>query len=65
MLPGLNLNTYLGGRPPAATTWQRVVVPLSDLRGANARITGLVLQDNRGGSEPRFYLDDVQFVAAP
>jgi hypothetical protein len=41
------------------------VVPLSDLRGANARITGLVLQDNRGGSEPRFYLDDVQFVAAP
>ena len=65
MLPGLNLNTYLGGHPPAAGTWQRITVPLSDLRGANARITGVVLQDNRGGSESRFYLDDVQFVAAP
>ncbi len=65
MLPALNLNNYLGGRAPAANTWQRVVVPLSDLRGANARITGVVLQDNRGGAQPRFYLDDMQFMAAP
>jgi hypothetical protein len=65
MLPALNLNNYRGGRAPAANTWQRVVVPLSDLRGANARITGVVLQDNRGGAQPRFYLDDMQFMAAP
>jgi hypothetical protein len=65
MLPALNLNTYLGGQTPAANIWQRVTVPVSDLRGANARITGVVLQDNRGGAQPRFYLDDMQFVAAP
>jgi alpha-L-arabinofuranosidase len=46
--------------------WQRFIIPLSALGVANrANFTGFVIQDRSGTAPPRFYVDDVQLVAAP
>ncbi len=44
-----------------AGTWQLVEISLSDL-GSPTTVTDLVWQDNSGGAQPTFYLDEVSFV---
>jgi hypothetical protein len=44
-----------------AGTWQLVEIPLSEL-GSPATVSDLVWQDNVGGAQPTFYLDDIAFV---
>jgi hypothetical protein len=44
-----------------AGTWQLVEIPLSEL-GSPTTVTDLVWQDNTGGAQPTFYLDEVSFV---
>jgi len=45
----------------AANTWQQVSIPLTSL-GSPASVSDLVFQENTGGAQPAFYLDDVAFV---
>ncbi len=61
-LPGVDLNTYITGGSVAANAWRLVTVPLTVLGGANATITGVVIQDAIGSTQPRFYIDDMQFA---
>lgn len=42
-------------------TWQLVEIPLSEL-GSPTSVSDLVWQDNVGGAQPTFYLDDITFV---
>ena len=54
--------------PIAANSWQQVVVPLASLGIANvSNCTGFWLQENRGASQPAYYVDDIVLtaVAAP
>lgn len=46
-----------------AGVWTQVVIPLSGF-GSPAQIARINLQDNTGTNQPRFYLDDVELVAA-
>ena len=49
----------------SANTWQQITVPLSSIGVANKPdVTGFYLQGRSGGSQPTFYVDDVQLVAA-
>ena len=56
------LNDYVTGGYIEAYVWRQVSVPLADLGGDNTTITGVVLQDASGGPQPRFYVDELQFV---
>jgi alpha-N-arabinofuranosidase len=61
---GSSVGNYNIG-PLAANTWTNYIIPLSSLSIANAaNCSGIQIQ---GGSaaQPVFYVDDVQFVAAP
>lgn len=50
---------------PAGNTWQQVTIPLSTLGVANrSNLTGFWIQGRAGGSQPTFYVDDMQLVAA-
>jgi hypothetical protein len=50
---------------PQANTWVQYTVPLSDLGVANAmNFSGFAIQDSVGGTEPTFYLDDIQLTGA-
>ena len=62
-LPSVNLNQYVEGGSVAPNTWRRVSVPLSALRGSNATITGVVLMDSSGRTQPRYYIDDMVFAS--
>jgi hypothetical protein len=44
-----------------AGTWQMIEISLSDL-GNPATVSDLVWQDNTGGPQPTFYLDEISFV---
>jgi hypothetical protein len=48
---------------PLANAWSEVRLPLADLGGQNATVTGIVWQDSSGGSQPDFYLDDIAFAS--
>ena len=61
-LPEQNLNLYIAGGGVAANTWRLVTVPLAALQGANTTISGIVIADALGGSQPRYYIDDMQFA---
>lgn len=61
-LPQVSVNSYFGGQPPRANRWQQLRVPLADLAAVNQTITGIMVQDNRGGAQPTFYVDDVAFT---
>ena len=54
---------YTGGAPLPANTWQRVLVPLSDLGAAGADISRVTFL-NTGDGALRFWLDDIRLVAA-
>jgi hypothetical protein len=52
-------------QPLVANNWQQVTIPLSSLGVANKRnVTGFSIQGRSGGSQPTFYLDDVQLTGA-
>ena len=46
-----------------ASTWTQFDVPLSAL-GSPATLSDLYWQDNSGGAQPTFYLDDVQLIGS-
>ncbi len=51
--------------PFPANTWQQITIPLSSLGVANKHnTTGFSIQGRSGGSQPTFYVDDVQLVAS-
>jgi GH18 family chitinase len=56
------VNSYIGGGSVAAGTWRKVSMPLSALGITSLAITDLVIQDNSGGAQPTFYVDQIQFV---
>ncbi len=61
---GVPLNNYLPGGVQA-NTWKLVSIPLADLHVANSTsVTGFWLQDNSGGSQPAYYVDDITFLGA-
>ncbi|MBK8901177.1 MAG: glycoside hydrolase family 44 protein [Anaerolineaceae bacterium] len=47
-----------------ANSWTQVEVSLSALGLSNGTVTGIVLQEASGSSQPVYYLDDVQLVEA-
>ncbi|MCB8948950.1 MAG: glycoside hydrolase family 44 protein [Ardenticatenaceae bacterium] len=47
-----------------ANSWTQVEVSMSDLGLSNGTVTGIVLQEASGASQPVYYLDDVQLVEA-
>jgi alpha-N-arabinofuranosidase len=50
----------------AMNTWQQYTIPLSTLGVANVNnCSGIWIQSTTGGSQPVFYLTDIQFNAAP
>ena len=60
-----NLVAYPIAALPANNTWQQVTVPLASLGVANKpNLTGFWMQGRSGGSQPTFYVDDVQLLAA-
>lgn len=46
---------------PVANTWTQITVTLASV-GNPSSIAGLVWQDNSGGAQPTFYIDDVTLV---
>jgi alpha-N-arabinofuranosidase len=51
---------------PPNNTWQQVNIPLTSLGVANKpNLTGFWIQGRTGGSQPTFYVDDVQLLATP
>lgn len=58
------LDNYVAGGV-AANTWKKATIPLMDLQAANSVITGIVIADNLGASQPRFYVDDMVFATDP
>ena len=50
----------------AANTWQQITLSLSSLGIANrTNFTGIAFQGATSGAKPVFYVDDIQFTAAP
>jgi hypothetical protein len=50
---------------PLVNVWQQYFVPLSALGVNNAaNFTGFAIQDSAGGTEPTFYLDDIQLISS-
>lgn len=56
------VNSHIAGGSVAAGTWRKVSMPLSALGITTLAITDLVIQDNSGGAQPTFYVDQIQFV---
>ena len=46
---------------PEANTWTEVTVRLAEV-GNPASVSGLVIQDDTGGSQPTFYVDDITLI---
>jgi hypothetical protein len=70
----LKVYGLLNGAPQTAwpltklmtNAWQQFVVPLSSLGCSNkSNFTGFQIQDDYGGAQPVFYVDDVYLGAAP
>jgi hypothetical protein len=50
----------------AANTWKQFTIPMSALVPAGqAQIDGFWIQDRTGGTQPTFYVDDVQLAIVP
>jgi GH18 family chitinase len=61
-LPIVPLDSYVTGGSVAAGAWRKVSIPLSALGVTSNAITDLVIQDDAGGAQPTFYVDQIQFV---
>lgn len=53
---------YISGGSVAAGSWRRVSIPFSALGISTYAITDVVIQDDSGGAQPGFYVDQVQFL---
>lgn len=49
---------------PQANTWTEVVVRLEDVGNPDS-IGGMIIQDNTGGTQPTFYVDDIDLLSEP
>ncbi|HVU27084.1 MAG TPA: alpha-L-arabinofuranosidase [Verrucomicrobiae bacterium] len=50
----------------SANTWQQIVIPLSALNvNSKPNFTGIWIQGSVSATQPTFYVDDIQLVAAP
>jgi|GEM_PF-930365 len=58
----VQLNSYNACGTVMANTWCKVSIPLSALGVTTNPITELQIQDDSGGAQPTFYLDDIRFV---
>jgi uncharacterized repeat protein (TIGR01451 family) len=54
-----NGNTYIV--TASAGSWQQVEIPLSTF-GSPAKVSDLIFQENSGGTQPTFYLDEIAFI---
>lgn len=64
LLDYANEMTYQIG-PLPANTWEQITIPLSALGVANQpNVTGFSIQGRSGGSQPTFYVDDVELTPA-
>src|SRR5208282_3444947 len=63
----MNVAAAAYGLPKLPTnSWQQFTIPLSSLGVANVtNCSGIYIQDTSGGAQPVFYVDDIQFNAAP
>lgn len=61
-LPTLSLNPYIAGGSVAAGAWRKVSIPLSALGVTSRSITDIVVQDNAGGPQPTYYIDQMELV---
>lgn len=59
----VSLNQFISGGSVTSKSWQQVTVPLSSIGlGKTSSMTGFSIQDNSGGAQPAFYLDDITLV---
>jgi len=56
------VNSYNSCGTVTANTWCKVSIPFSALGVTSNPITELVIQDDSGGAQPTFYVDDIRFV---
>jgi GH18 family chitinase len=61
-LNAVSLNTYNACGTVTAGTWCKVSIPFSALGVTTKGITEFEVQDNSGGAQQTFYLDDIRFV---
>jgi len=57
----LSLSGYVEGGEITAGRWKKVMIPLSDLNAPEGKIYRIQIQDNTGGIQPVFYIDQMQF----
>ncbi|MFO1476152.1 MAG: YDG domain-containing protein [Verrucomicrobiota bacterium] len=65
LVNGTSVSSYSIG-PLPANTWVQYTIPLSTLSIANvSNCSGIWIQGNSASAQPAFYVDDIQFGAAP
>ena len=62
-VPGQELLGPTVAITPTAGNWTAVRIPLATLNPTGATVTGITWQDTTGGSQPTFYLDDIDLLA--
>jgi hypothetical protein len=66
LLDYANQKPYPLGTALTANTWRQFTIPLAGLAVSNRpNCTGFWIQGRTGASQPTFYVDDIQLVAAP
>jgi hypothetical protein len=64
LTPPTSLSPYIEGGSIVAGQWKQVNIPLSALKAVNQTVTGVMIQDASGHSQPTIYLDNLGFIAA-
>lgn len=62
-LPKLLLNKYIPGGKVVAGEWRDVIIPLADLGLGSRPLTGFVLQDLTGTTQPSYYVDNIRLLS--
>jgi GH18 family chitinase len=60
--PQVAVNTYIAGGSVAAGTWRKVSIPFATLSVDSLAVRDVVIQDNSGGAQPVFYVDQIHLV---
>lgn len=55
--------SQLGGEPPAEN-WKVYNIPLTELSAAGKMISGVLLQDGKGASQPIILVDEIRLISA-
>lgn len=65
-LPTVSLNKYVHGGSVRAKAWELVSIPITALGlKVGDRTDGFVLQEASGAAQPKFWIDDIVWAAAP